>query len=64
MGNGIETGRTSFGGASQVPEYMILNCNVNGVEGFPLNGYAGDALCESVSVSILNRAISHFSSKR
>ena len=42
--NGIETGRTNFGGASQVPEYMILNCNVNGVEGFPLNGYAGDAL--------------------
>ena len=27
-----------------MPEYMILNCNVNGVEGFPLNGYAGDAL--------------------
>jgi beta-glucanase (GH16 family) len=42
--NGVETGRTDFGGASQVPEYMIVNCNVNGTEGFPLNGYAGDAL--------------------
>jgi beta-glucanase (GH16 family) len=42
--NGVETGRSDFGGASQVPEYLIVNCNVNGTEGFPLNGYAGDAL--------------------
>ena len=42
--NGVETGRTDFGGPSQVPEYMIVNCNVNGTEGFPLNGWVGDAL--------------------
>lgn len=42
--NGVETGRTDFGGASQVPEYMIVDCSVNGAEGFPLNGYAGNAL--------------------
>ena len=23
---------------------MIIDCSVNGTEGFPLNGYAGDAL--------------------
>ncbi len=42
--NGVETGRTDFGGASQVPEYLIVDCSVNGMAGFPLNGYAGDAL--------------------
>lgn len=42
--NGVETGRTDFGGISQVPEYLIINANVNGTEGFPLNGWAGDAL--------------------
>ena len=42
--NGVETGRTDFGGASQVPEYMIINSEVNGVQGFPLNGWTGDAL--------------------
>ena len=42
--NGTETGHTNFGGTSLVPEYLIVNCNVNGIEGFPLNGYAGDAL--------------------
>lgn len=42
--NGVETGRTDFGGPSQVLEYMIVNCNVNGTEGIPLNGLVGDAL--------------------
>lgn len=42
--NGVETGRTDLGGASQVPEYLIVNCNVSGTEGFPLNGWAGNAL--------------------
>ena len=42
--NGVETGRTDFGGTSKVPEYMIIDCNVNGTEGFPLNGWVGDAL--------------------
>ncbi|MBQ4226598.1 MAG: family 16 glycosylhydrolase [Clostridia bacterium] len=42
--NGVETGRTDFGGTSQVPEYLIVDCSVNGMAGFPLNGYAGDAL--------------------
>ena len=42
--NGVETGRTDFGGTSKVPEYMIINSNVNGTEGFPLNGWVGDAL--------------------
>ncbi len=42
--NGVETGRTDFGGASQVPQYLIVDCSVNRMEGFPLNGYAGAAL--------------------
>ncbi len=42
--NGVETGRTDFGGTSKVPEYMIIDCNVNGMKGFPLNGWVGDAL--------------------
>lgn len=42
--NGVETGRTDFGGTSQVPEYMILTSQFNGIKGFPLNGRVGDAL--------------------
>ena len=42
--NGKETGRTDFGSPSRVPEYMIINVNVSGTNGFPLNGWAGNAL--------------------
>ena len=42
--NGKETGRTDFGSPSRVPEYMIINVNVSGTNGFPLNDWAGNAL--------------------
>lgn len=33
--NGKETARTSFGGPSQVPEYMILSVEIGGSNGIP-----------------------------
>ena len=31
--NGVETGRSSFGGVARVPEYMLLSCEIDGVDG-------------------------------
>lgn len=41
--NGIETGRTSFGGTSLVPEYMILSVEVGGTDGVAGDSWAGAA---------------------
>ena len=42
--NGIETGRTSFGGTSQVAEYVILSVEVGGEMGTAKDNWAGTAL--------------------
>ena len=40
--NGHETGRSSFGGISTQPEYMILSCEVDGGDGSPTFGWSGN----------------------
>ena len=41
--NGVETGRTSFGGTSQTPQYLILSVEVGGSDGTPdPKSWAGD----------------------
>ena len=42
--NGIETGRSDFGGASQAPEYMLLSVEVGGSDARPGESWAGSAL--------------------
>ena len=42
--NGIKTGRSDFGGASQVPEYMILSVEVGGENAVPGESWAGGPL--------------------
>lgn len=41
--NGIETGRSRFGGVSEVPQYMILSTEFDGVDGKPFYGWSGKA---------------------
>ena len=41
--NGKETGRSSFGGVSEVPEYMLLSTEFDGVDGVPFHGWSGIA---------------------
>lgn len=41
--NGRETGRSSFGGVSEVPEYMLLSTEFDGVDGKPFHGWSGIA---------------------
>ena len=40
--NGKEVARSSYGGVSQEPEYMILSCEVDGAEGKPTFGWSGN----------------------
>ena len=42
--NGIETGRSDFGGASQAPEYLLLSVEVGGSDAVPGDSWAGTAL--------------------
>lgn len=42
--NGIETGRSSFGGASQVPEYLLLSVEVGGDDAVPAESWAAGVL--------------------
>lgn len=42
--NGIESGRTDFGGASQVPEYLVLSVEVGGENGTPAKSWAGPSV--------------------
>ena len=42
--NGVESGRSSFGGASQVPEFMILSVEVDGADAVPADGWSGAAV--------------------
>lgn len=39
--NGVETGRSRFGGVSKVPEYMELSVEVDGVDAEPYYGWSG-----------------------
>ncbi len=39
--NGVETGRSDFGGVSEVPEYMQLSIEVDGAGGKPSHGWSG-----------------------
>lgn len=39
--NGVETGRSKFGGVSKCPEFLILSCEVDGVDGEPFYGWSG-----------------------
>ena len=39
--NGVETGRSSYGGVSKVPEYLELSAEVDGVGGKPFYGWSG-----------------------
>ena len=41
--NGHETGRSDFGGVSEVPEYMLLSTEFDGVDGKPFHGWSGKA---------------------
>ena len=42
--NGVETGRSAFGGTSRVPEYLLLTAEVGGSNGVAGSSWAGDAL--------------------
>ena len=42
--NGVETGRSDFGGTSRVPEYLLLTAEVGGANGVAAASWAGDAL--------------------
>ena len=42
--NGIETGRTDFGGTSRVPEYLILSTEIGGKNGVPGTNWAGEPI--------------------
>lgn len=39
--NGKETGRSRYGGVSEVPEYLILSVEIDGVAGKPFPGWSG-----------------------
>ena len=49
--NGIETGRSDFGGASQVPEYLILSVEVGGENAVPEDSWAGAKLTQESAPS-------------
>lgn len=42
--NGMETGRTDFGGTSRVPEYLILSTEIGGKNGVPGTNWAGEPI--------------------
>ncbi|MBQ6864712.1 MAG: glycoside hydrolase family 16 protein [Clostridia bacterium] len=42
--NGVETGRSNFGGTSLVPEYLILSVEIGGADGVAADSWAGKAL--------------------
>ena len=49
--NGVETGRSSFGGTSRVPEYLLLTAEVGGANGVAGSSWAGDALSSDAQPS-------------
>lgn len=49
--NGVETGRTNFGGTSQVPEWMILSVEIGGENGVPEDTWAGPKIADDTVVT-------------
>lgn len=49
--NGVETGRSTFGGTSRVPEYLLLTAEVGGANGVAGSSWAGDALAPNAQPS-------------
>ena len=49
--NGIETGRSGFGGASKVPEYLILSVEVGGNNAEPARDWIGGPLTPGCEVT-------------
>ena len=49
--NGVETGRSSFGGTSQVDEWLMLTVEVGGSDGKAADSWAGPAICTDEEVS-------------
>ena len=49
--NGMETGRSSFGGTSKVAEYMILSVEVGGANGIAADSWAGKALASDTQTT-------------
>lgn len=45
--NGIETGRSSFGGTSEVEEWLMLTVEVGGADGVPKKSWAGPSVDNS-----------------
>ncbi|NLA76371.1 MAG: glycoside hydrolase family 16 protein [Clostridiales bacterium] len=48
--NGVEAGRSSFGGASQTAEYMILSVEVDGANAVPADGWSGPSVNASPEI--------------
>lgn len=42
--NGVETGRSDFGGVCREPEFMVLSCEVDGAAATPTLGWSGNIL--------------------
>lgn len=55
--NGHEVGRSSFGGVSKVPEYMVLSCEVDGAAATPTPGWSGDIRCNREGKSFTSEFI-------
>ncbi len=49
--NGIKTGSSDFGGASQVPEYLLLSVEVGGEKAVPGKSWAGEPLAPGSTVT-------------
>ncbi len=49
--NGIKTGHSDFGGASRVPEYLLLSVEIGGDDAVPGESWAGGPLAEDSKVT-------------
>ena len=49
--NGTETGRSSFGGITEVPEYLLLTVEVGGSGGKAGESWAGKALAKDAETT-------------
>ena len=49
--NGIETGRSSFGGVAQVKEWLILSVEIGGSNGVAADSWAGSKLADDAQVT-------------
>ena len=49
--NGIETGRSDFGGACRVPMYLILSVEVGGSNAVPADDWVGSAISQDTEIT-------------